>query len=184
MEALYQLDVRLFHFANGVLTAPWADAFFRWITAPPGRIPLFVLLWLALFTLAGRRGRAAALTLIFVVAVADSLGTEIKWWIARPRPCFTLPDVRLLVPGQPHSGSFPSNHALNSFAVAVLLLDVSPILGAIGFVVAVLVIYSRVYLGVHYPSDVLAGALLGSTLAYAGIRVREGISGLRRRWGF
>jgi undecaprenyl-diphosphatase len=175
LERLQQIDYWLFRQGNTRLASPWADGFFLWITAPPYRVVVFLLLWSALFFLGGRRGRIAALTLIVVVAAADEFGVHLKSWIGRLRPCFVFSDVRLLIPGQSHSGSCPSNHATNAFAVARLLWNVGPVWRWAGLCAAVLVAYSRIYVGVHYPSDALAGAVLGCFFGYIGIRFRDAI---------
>lgn len=110
---------------------------------------------------------AIALT-FFSMLLADWIGNEIKNSIEKMRPCNALDDVRLLV-GCSKSFSMPSGHASNSFAVAVALFHMAGRYMSRGWrlfplVLASLIAYSRVYLGVHYPSDVLAGALFGSAI--------------------
>jgi undecaprenyl-diphosphatase len=168
------LDQWLFLRINSVWTAPWLDSLFLWLTAPPARVPLFLGLWILLLTLGGKKGRVAGVSLILVILVSDQLSSGLlKPWVGRVRPCFDLASVRLLIPGQPHSPSFPSGHATNMAAVAVTLYGVNPILGGIGTLVAALVGYSRVYVGVHYPSDVLGGWILGTGVGLAGIAARR-----------
>jgi undecaprenyl-diphosphatase len=74
------------------------------------------------------------------------------------------PDVPHLV-ALPHSGSFPSGHATTAFACATVLAVLEPRLRVPAFLLAAAIAYSRLYLGVHYPLDVLAGALLGVAIA-------------------
>jgi len=179
---LYPLDARLFDAVNGITSLPWADALFLWLTAPPHRLLLFLALWGALFTLGGPRGRRVAWMALLVVAVTDQLSSSwIKPWADRVRPCFALPEARLLLTHQAGSASFPSSHAANTFSVAVLLFGVRPLLGYVGLLVAALVSLSRVWVGVHYPSDVLAGALLGVSIGLAANGLARWISGLRSR---
>jgi membrane-associated phospholipid phosphatase len=92
--------------------------------------------------------------------VAIALNYLIKLAVQRPRP--VLEDLPPLG-GAPSSLSFPSAHALSSFAVATALFRVDPATAG-AFVVAVLLSLGRPYLGMHYPSDVLAGAILGLVL--------------------
>jgi len=172
MSGLGALDVSLFHWINGVAHAPFWDAFFLWITRPPYRAVIFGGLLVALLVLGGPRGRRAALIALLVVLAADQISsTLLKPWIGRVRPCFALESVRLLWPRQAHSPSFPSGHATNTMAVAIVLFSVRPWVGWLALGIAVLVGYSRIYIGVHYPSDVLAGAALGALLGGAGLHL-------------
>ena len=110
----------------------------------------------------------------FIVAVGATVGLAdatshyiIKEIIARPRPCQTLPDL-INVVNCSNSFSFPSNHAVNNFAAATLISLCFRKATLPAFMCALLICYSRVYLKVHYPSDVLAGALFGSLMGYLG----------------
>ena len=92
--------------------------------------------------------------------LAIGLNYAIKLAVKRPRPVLEgLPPLG----GAPSSLSFPSAHATSSFAVATAMVRVDPALAG-AFLVAVAVALGRPYLGMHYPSDVLAGAFLGVVL--------------------
>jgi undecaprenyl-diphosphatase len=91
--------------------------------------------------------------------VADLLGTLIRLAVPRHRP-----ELDPLV-AIPHSHSFPSGHAATSFACATILAALEPRLRVPAYVLAVAIALSRVYVGVHYLTDVLAGALLGVATA-------------------
>src|SRR5262245_14902711 len=93
--------------------------------------------------------------------LAIGLNYLIKLAVRRPRP--DLGDDLPPLGGAPSSLSFPSAHALSSFAVATAMCRVDPATSA-AFVVALALSLGRPYLGMHYPSDVLAGALLGIVL--------------------
>ncbi len=106
----------------------------------------------------------------FAFLLSDWLGNEIKHTIRRIRPCNALEGVKLLV-GCTKSYSMPSNHATNSFAFAVVLYYFTrrniPVLFSIyPLILAALVAFSRVYVGVHYVGDVVAGALFGTAIAF------------------
>jgi undecaprenyl-diphosphatase len=162
----------LFHLMNRPVLGSWGDSFFLFLTMPPHRVLLFLGLVTLLCTLGGSRGRKVALLALIAVTLTDQIGSAwLKPWTERVRPCFVLPDVRLLIPGQSHSGSFPSNHAANTFAVATVLFRLHPLAGALGLLVAALVSYSRIYVGVHYPSDALGGALLGTAIGLLVLRL-------------
>jgi decaprenylphosphoryl-5-phosphoribose phosphatase len=92
--------------------------------------------------------------------LAIALNYAIKLGVRRPRPVLEgLPPLG----GAPSSLSFPSAHAFSSFAVATAMCRVDPATSA-AFLVAIALSLGRPYLGMHYPSDVLAGALLGVVL--------------------
>lgn len=119
------------------------------------------MLWVLLLVKGGRNGRIAALLLIPTIYLGDQLSsTYIKHMVDRLRPCFTLDDVRLLVPcGSGYS--FPSSHAVNNFAAAVVLAFYVPKGKWWFYAFATAMAFSRPYVGVHYPSDVLAGSIIG-----------------------
>jgi undecaprenyl-diphosphatase len=118
--------------------------------------------WLLAFIFGGRKTRVTLALLILLVGLLDYSNSFLfKHLFARVRPCNALPEVRVFWPC-PRSFSFPSNHAANVFGGA-FFLALAYRRWAPGLVfVALLVGYSRVYVGEHYPLDVVAGALLGA----------------------
>ena len=110
-----------------------------------------------------RRWGVLALTVI-AIALADFAATALKAIVDRPRPFLRYPDTNVLVP-RPHDGSFPSGHAATSFAAATILSFAFPKATPAFLVVAAAVAFSRVYVGVHYPLDVIGGAVLGALVA-------------------
>jgi undecaprenyl-diphosphatase len=113
---------------------------------------------------------------VLAVAVADWLSTGLKALVDRPRPPLRYPEPKTLVL-LPHDASFPSGHAATSFAAATVLSFAAPRLAPFLFVLAAAVGFSRVYVGVHYPLDVIGGAALGVLVAIA-LRL---LVGARRR---
>jgi undecaprenyl-diphosphatase len=99
---------------------------------------------------------------LLAVVAADASATVLRNYFQRLRPCQALQGVQLLV-GCSDTFSFPSNHATNAFALAAFFAVHYRKLAIPLFLLAALVGYSRIYLGVHYPTDVLAGAGLGAT---------------------
>jgi undecaprenyl-diphosphatase len=119
-----------------------------------------------------------------LVLVADLLGQALsslgKLITDRPRPPLRYPDPAPLIPN-PHTPSFPSGHAATSFACAATLARFAPRrVAVILYVLAALIAYSRVYVGVHYPLDVIGGAVLGLLIARALRRLPEVLQRLRR----
>ncbi len=90
----------------------------------------------------------------------------LKHMVARPRPCWICPQVPMLIP-VPHDYSFPSGHTLASFEAAMVLFLYRRRLGVPALLLAGAIGFSRMYLFVHYPTDVLAGMALGILLAVA-----------------
>jgi undecaprenyl-diphosphatase len=126
------------------------------------------LLWIALALVlcaAYRRWGVLWLTVI-AVALADWSAMALKVLTHLQRPPERYAEPKALVP-VPHDASFPSGHAATSFAAATMLTFAFPRLAPALFVLAAAVAFSRVYVGVHYPLDVLGGAVLGALVAIA-----------------
>lgn len=100
------------------------------------------------------------------ILISESISGLLKQWIERDRPPLADPDPEPLV-DLPSTFSFPSGHATVSFACATTLALAVPRLTWPLFALATLISFSRVYVGVHYPFDVLAGAALGVAIAIA-----------------
>ena len=100
------------------------------------------------------------------ILIAESVSGGLKVWIERDRPAVADPDPETLVE-LPATYTFPSGHATVAFACATVLALAVPRLAWPLFVLAGLISFSRVYVGVHYPFDVLAGAVLGVGVAIA-----------------
>jgi len=158
------LDDALLLALNGVaapfavlLSSPWVLAI---VGAP-----------LAAYLLA-RRAHRALLSIVLAVGVANLVSAELlKPLVNRPRPCHVRADLALpdgCGPGK----SFPSAHAANGFALALAAGGTFPHGYLVLVPLAAAVAVSRVMLGVHYPSDVLAGAALGAALGALAARLR------------
>ena len=123
-----------------------------------------------------KAGLSMGLALLFGVVVCNMI---LKPWVGRIRPYdYQLQHfgktIQLLV-ATPHDYSFPSGHTIASFEAAVALTIHHRKLGTIAMVLAVLIAFSRMYLYVHYPTDVLASVLLGTAFAFlAAFLVKNG----------
>ncbi len=125
------------------------------------------IVWIALaalFAWAERRPRI--LITVAIAAALASLVTDavVKPVVGRERP-FAHEDAIAIIGDRPHDASFPSGHAANAFAGASCLSGLVPQARVVWWTLSVAIAYSRVYVGVHYPSDVIAGALLGVACA-------------------
>lgn len=166
MEFLYSIDLAVFYFFNHTISTGFLDKFFSTITDVNKWYIAYVILIGISFFKGGQRGKIAVIGLILLIIVTDQTGYRIlKELFERIRPCNALNDVITPV-GCAGGFSFPSNHALNNFAAAVFLLRLYPAYKWIFLIVAILISISRIYLGVHYPSDVLGGALIGVAFGY------------------
>jgi undecaprenyl-diphosphatase len=121
----------------------------------------------------------------FVLAVAtagltaDLLSLALRQLIGRERPFHVYAEPRPLV-HEPSSGSFPSGHASAAFACATVIASASPRAGVAAFVLAALVAWSRVYVGVHWPLDVIGGAVLGVVVATVLLKLEAALRRSRR----
>jgi undecaprenyl-diphosphatase len=167
LEALLGWDERVFRLLNEGWLHPSLDRLMPFVTdARNYPLPFIVAAILILFV--GRvRGLRFVVLAVISVIVADAIATHVfKHSFLRTRPCVALEGVRLLV-GCVNSPSFPSNHAVNAIALATLVARYIPRLWLPAAGLAGLIGYSRVYIGAHYPLDVLAGSVLGSAVALA-----------------
>lgn len=168
---LQEVDTYLFHFFNSTLTNKYFDVFFpfltdlhkfKWILY--GILP--TLLCFFIYKI-GRRFITILIYILVTIGICDTMAYRVfKKSIQRPRP-HQLAEIKsqVRVPHKPTDFSFPSNHATNSAGVATILLIFFPHLKLIFIPLVFLIGWSRVYVGVHFPSDIIAGWILGVTLA-------------------
>jgi undecaprenyl-diphosphatase len=153
--------------------AAWLNPVFETLS----RVGTFGLVWVAIalgLALAWRRWGLLLLTVV-AVGVSDGATRGLKSLIDVERPSTHYARPEPLVPA-PNDTTFPSGHAATSFAAATILTAATPRYAPLWFLLALAIGFSRVYVGVHYPLDVVAGAAFGSAIALlllAGVRLRS-----------
>lgn len=163
---IQSLDVTLFQLIN----RGSQNSFFDWLMPFMTNLNNFtyVLIALGLWILFRER-KAGFFFLVFLgltLAVTDQFSSHLlKDWIGRVRPCAVLQNVHLLTDCNA-SYSFPSSHAVNIFAAAFFLSQPFRRFSPLIYGIAALVGYSRVYIGIHYPLDVVGGAGFGLLIAW------------------
>jgi undecaprenyl-diphosphatase len=169
MHWLQSLDVSLFRFVNQTLSNPLLDRLMPFLSGNGYFVPAIFLVAVLLVWKGGVRGVICLLMLAIIVWPGDSLiCNTIKHSVARNRPFVVLEGVHKLVSAG-KDNSMPSSHAANWFAATMIFFIYYRRSLWILLPLACAVSFSRIYNGVHYPSDILAGAILGAGYAAAGV---------------
>lgn len=168
------LDQLLFHLVNGVWVSPVLDRLMPVLSVGGNLGAIWLALLGALAALGGKTGRKMALAGLVGLAIGFAASELVKELTVRSRPFLSLADARLLV-SPPQSYAFPSGHSTSAFAAASgiaiaakRLLERVPLWGWAMLALAAAISYSRIYVGVHYPADVMAGLLLGVVCGWIG----------------
>ena len=172
LEQLVELDISLLEWIHAHLhtellntVMPWFRNMFFWF-------PLYLFLLVYMLMNFRSRGWVWVVLFIFIIGICDNVSSKaIKYSVKRLRPCHTevvQDNIELLIPcGGLYS--FTSSHATNHFGMAVfIILTLGRLFPAIRlpfFLWACLVGFAQVYVGVHYPLDILGGAIVGSVVA-------------------
>jgi len=177
MGTLIGWDISLLRAINLGWACPVADTFFVFITHLENfTLPIAILAFWWIFK-GGRKGRYLVAALVLTVAVTDPLSSRlVKNVVDRERPCRTLTDLRT-PDGCGPAQSFPSSHASNIGGAMTLVALTFPAWTPVAVLIALAVGLSRIYLGVHYPSDVLGGYLLGFLCALVVWRLKGWVEG-------
>lgn len=155
-------DHAISHLINRTCSNPFFDMAMPVVTSFGDWEMLFAL-GIALLFFRNRDVRTIGILSLLALWLAHTIGPNLKQLVARPRPFTVHPDIKALV--QAYGYSFPSGHALYAFTAAGLVCAFLK-RHYVFYFFAFLVAFSRVYLGVHYPTDVLGGALIGIAVGW------------------
>lgn len=164
LDFLIQLDYSVLRLINGVFTYGFMDSFFFWITDLHKTIlfkiiviPLVIFLFIKKYR---HKGWILFFSLLVALSFSDYFGAKIKSLVERPRPKNNT-EISIIMRSDAGHFSFYSNHASNMFTFATYTSTFIPQIKLPVYLIAASVGYSRIYNGVHYPSDVLAGSFFG-----------------------
>ena len=177
MTAINTFDYNILSWIQDGLRSAAATPIVTFITHLGDKGILWILLTIALicFRKTRKMGMACLISMVIGLVVTNLV---IKNWAARPRPYDFFEDLTLIIERQ-HDFSFPSGHSTNSFACAwVIFRMAKKRYGVPALILAILIALSRLYVGVHYPTDVLAGVAIGILSAEIAMPV---VKLLRRR---
>lgn len=169
MNALNSFELPILYAIQDAIGCSFLDRFFSLITRLGDAGIFWIILTIALlcFKRTRRAGVAMAVALLVGLGVTN---LAIKPLVARIRPYIVDPSIVLLIPPETEF-SFPSGHTSTSFECAFVLFAYNRKAGIAAIVLAAIIGFSRLYLMVHYPTDVLAGVIFGAIIAAVGCKV-------------
>ncbi len=180
MNALVNFEGAILLWIQNVLRTPILTTFFKFITA----LGDGGYLWLAIAAvlLIPKKTRRVGLMVFLSMGLSHLVNNMLlKKLVARTRPYELIAGLETLVK-RPSSFSFPSGHSASSFAAAwVLFRRLPKKYGVPAVVLAAFIAFSRLYVGVHFPTDVLLGALSGALVSYAAVALYEAAEGVLAR---
>ena len=179
LETISEIDLYLFHAINAGTDIPVITDLLIIVRNKLFWIPFYIFILTYILTNYGNKKWLVILFLTVTVTMTDTMSSQlIKKNTQRVRPCNTEEVNAVSRVHCGHGYSFPSSHASNHFGIAVFLFLLFPWLSyrSLIFVWAGIISYAQVYVGVHYPTDVIAGALLGITLGYISFRIFDSLA--------
>ncbi|MCH9661996.1 MAG: phosphatase PAP2 family protein [Bacteroidetes bacterium] len=179
IDHLLQYDTELFLFLNNLGSEPW-DGMWRFITEKYSSIPLYFLLLYFIYQQLGWKGTTIILvSAALMITATDQLANLFKYGMERPRPCQVEAikgSMRFIADRCGRYGYF-SAHAASSMAAAVFLgLILKHRFKYLPFLLliwAVVIAYSRIYLGVHYPLDIITGMFFGGIIGWVFFKLQQ-----------
>lgn len=179
---MLNIDTELFLFLNG-LHADWLDPVMIFISGKLSWTPFYLVLLYLIVKNYKKQSILIIIGIILLIVCSDQISSSVfKPLFERPRPCHNEAIKDLVYLPNGHCGGaygFISSHACNVFALAVFITHILkryyPKIGWVMFIWAAMVAYSRIYMGVHYPGDVLVGAAVGAVIGWGFVKVYKSI---------
>lgn len=174
MSFITEIDFRVLDLIHDHLSCGFLDYIMpRLTTLGSGGFIWLVSAALMLMSRKYRRNGAELLSGLAGCVVIGNL--LLKNLVARSRPCWINDTVSLLI-AVPTDYSFPSGHTMSSFAAAAVIMHTNKKWGIAAYILAFLIAFSRLYLYVHFPTDIIAGVLIGTLIGFAVCTASEKIS--------
>ncbi len=172
-QTIIELDGRILLFIQEFLRLDWLDPIVLFLTSLGNGAIVWIVL--AAFFLVQKKHQKAGLAMALSMFVGALITNVIlKNWVCRPRPYTAIPELHALVTAQ--DWSFPSGHSTSSIAAATAMYFRTPrTMGIPALALAAIICLSRLYVGVHYPTDVLFGVLAGLFSAWCALQITDSI---------
>ena len=168
---MLNIEFAILDFIRKYLTSPIMDKIMVFITTLGNTGMIWIVL--ALLMLFNKKYRKTGIVLAIGLILSLVIGNiMLKPLFHRLRPFQIKEGIELII-SAPHDYSFPSGHTLASVISATILLLRERKIGIYALVLAILIAFSRVYLYVHFPTDILGGAILGVVIGFASIKIAE-----------
>ena len=171
LEIISNLDINILNFIRDNLSNPVMDKIMIFITTLGDKGILWIIIGIILLSM--KKYRKVGFILLIALLVNALIGEGIlKNIVQRPRAFITYPDISIII-NPPTSFSFPSGHTASSFAAAVVLGHYFKKWSFLFYFLATLIAFSRLYLFVHYPSDIIVGIALGTICGLLTIKLLD-----------
>ena len=167
IDTIVEIDKQIMVFLNKTISNPIFDFIMPIITNQNFLVFFSLILFGYLAYFGGKRGRITIVLLLIAASFSDAICFQIiKPWVGRIRPSHEFYEYINLLVSKGGKYSFPSNHAANSFVFATVLSYFYNKNKTFLYILASSIAFSRVYVGVHYPLDIVFGSIIGYTISW------------------
>ena len=171
LERIAFFELEILDFIHKNMSSPFMDNVMRFITSLGNGGKIWIIVALAM--LLSKKYRSTGITVITGLLLGLLIGNVLlKPAVARVRPFEFKEGIELLIKA-PTDFSFPSGHTLSSVIASLVIVQKHRKIGCAAIVIALLIAFSRLYLYVHFPTDVLSGAVLGCVISFLSVKLTE-----------